>query len=240
MKTYIVYLSQNEFSNKMAKETIESLKPFNIEYELFDGVVGKDGIEVLESHNRFPSAYINQNQWTDGTIGCLASHYLLWDKCSKQSEPFLILEQDAIVVRDPREILNNIDKICHLDAINPFDLDRENHFDYYNSQIEISTPGVSKYPTNKFYGEKVSKIVPDGSFRGTYGYIITPKGAQDIINWTKNHGVLPSDACLNHQATHLQRSNSTYVRLNPFFTTLEIQAKYSLRKKDYDFNKKTT
>ena len=54
-------------------------------------------------------------------------------------------------------------------------------------------------------------------------------GAKDIINWTKNNGVLPSDACLNHSATFLQRANSTYVRLNPFFSTLELQQKYSLR-----------
>ena len=229
MKTYIVYLSKNDFSVKMTNETINSLEPFNIEYELFDGVIGREGVKVLADHDRFPSVHIDKSRWTDGTIGCLASHYLLWDKCSKQDEPFLVLEQDAIVVRDPRELLNDIDKICHLDATNPFDLDRENHFEFYNKQIALFTKGVSRYPTNNFYGKKTSKVIPDGCFRGTYGYIITPEGAKDIVNWTKNNGVLPSDACLNHSATFLQRANSTYVRLNPFFSTLELQQKYSLR-----------
>jgi glycosyl transferase family 25 len=213
----------------MANETIKSLEPFNIEYELFDGVVGREGIKILADHNKFPSVHINNRNWTDGTIGCLASHYLLWDKCSKQNEPFLVLEQDAIVVRDPRELLDDIDKLCHLDATNPFDLDRENHFDFYNKQIELFIPGVGKYPTNSFYGKKTSKVIPKGCFRGTYGYIITPKGAKDIIDWIDKHGLLPSDACLNHSATNLQRSNSTYVRLNPFFSTLELQQEYSLR-----------
>jgi len=230
MKTYIIYLSQNDFSVKMTNETIESLKPFNIEYELFDGVKGRDGIKILNKYNRYPSVHIKKSEWTDGTIGCLASHYLLWDKCSKQDKPFLVLEQDAIVVRDPRKLLSDIDKICHLDATNPFDLNRENHFEFYNKQIEKFTPGVKQYPENKFYGKKVNKLIPKGCFRGTYGYIITPNGAKDILNWTKNHGLLPSDGCLNHNATNLQRANSTYVRLNPFFKTLELQAEYSLRK----------
>ena len=86
--------------------------------------------------------------------------------------------------------------------------------------------------TNRFYGEKVKKLIPKGCFRGTYGYIIKPEGAKDILSWTKKHGLLPSDGCLNHNATHLQRANSTYVRLNPFFSSLEIQQKYSHRNPD--------
>jgi len=232
MKTFIIYLPNNDFSVKMANETVESLKKFDIEFEMFDGIVGRKGIKVLSDHDRYPSVHINDIHWTDGTIGCLASHYLLWDKCSKQDEPFLVLEQDAIVVRDPRELLDSIDKICHLDATNPFDLDRENHFEFYNKQIELTVPGISKYPPNSFYGEKTNQLIPEGCFRGTYGYIITPEGANDILKWTKKHGLLPSDGCLNHNATYLQRSNSTYVRLNPFFTTLEIQRNYSHRNPD--------
>lgn len=229
MKTFIIYLPNNDFSVKMVNETVESLKKFDIEFEMFDGVIGREGSNILESSGRFPSVVLNRRHWTAGTIGCLASHYLLWDKCSKQDEPFLILEQDAIVIRDPRELLSDIDKICHLDATNPFDLDDEDHFDYYNEQIKITTPGISKYPTNRFYGEKVKKLIPKGCFRGTYGYIIKPEGAKDILSWTKKHGLLPSDGCLNHSATHLQRANSTYVRLNPFFSSLEIQQKHSHR-----------
>ena len=229
MKTYIIYLPDNKFSVKMANQTIESLKSFNIEYELFEGVKGKEGKKILADHNRYPSVHINEHHWTDGTIGCLASHYLLWEKCSKQNEPFLVLEQDAIIVRDPKKILDDIDKICHLDATNPFDLDNPNHFQAYNSEITNYKPGISKYPKNNFYGDKVSKLIPEGCFRGTYGYIITPKGADDILQFTKNHGLLPSDGCLNHRATNLQRANSTYVRLNPFFSSLELQSKHSLR-----------
>ena len=87
------------------------------------------------------------------------------------------------------------------------------------------TPGVSAHPDNTFYGNKVTGI----TFRGTYGYIITPKGAREVIEFMKNYGAFPSDRCLCSNATDLQRSNSTYVRLNPFFQTLELQRQHSLR-----------
>ena len=230
MKTYIIHLPNNNFSVKMTNETIKSLESFNIEYELFNGVEGRNGVEILSKHNKYPSAYFDMEEWSDGTIGCLASHYLLWDKCSKQDEPFLVLEQDAIVVRDPRDIVNEVKNVCHLDAHLPFDLERENHFDYYNKRIKIDKQGVSEYPKGNFYRGKVRKLIPQGCFKGAYGYIITPSGAKDIISWTDKHGLLPADGCLNHKSTYLQRTNSTYVRLNPFFKTLELQAKHSLRK----------
>ena len=93
MKTYIIHLSNNNFSVKMANETIESLEFLNIEYELFDGVKGNEGKNILSKYKRYPSTHVNK--WEEGTIGCLASHYVLWDRCARQNEPFLILEQDA-------------------------------------------------------------------------------------------------------------------------------------------------
>lgn len=229
MKTYVIYMSSNDFSVKMTEDTVASLEKFNIEYELFDGVVGNAGKDILMKHDIRPSAHIPVNEWTPGTVGCLASHFVLWDQCANQDEPFLIVEQDGVLVRDPRELLPEIKTVCHLDDNLPFNSDKKdpnyNHFEYYNSQIELYTPGVSAHPVNTFYGNKVTGI----TFRGTYGYIITPKGAREVIEFMKNYGAFPSDRCLCSNATDLQRSNSTYVRLNPFFQTLELQRQHSLR-----------
>ena len=237
MKTFIVYLSKNEFSVKMAKEAAKSIESFGIEYELFDGVVGNEGKKILTSFNVYPSIHVSQKEWTPGTIGCLASHYLLWNKLSKQDEPFLIIEQDGILVRDPREILHQIEDVCHLDAYLPFENKNNdpnyNHLDYYNSKIKLYKSGVKNHPKSTFYpNNKIS----GSSFRGTYGYIMTPKGAKNILEFTKNHGLFPSDRCICEKAMNLQRANSTYVRLNPFFKTWDIQKEYSFRKKNYKFN----
>lgn len=227
MKTHVIYMSENEFSVKMTEDTIASLEKYNIEYELFDGVKGREGIGVLKSYGVVPSAHVKQREWTDGTIGCLASHYILWDQCSKQDEPFLILEQDGVLIRDPREILPDIDKVCHLDAYLPFDLETGlAHFEKYNASLEIENPGVKEHPVNRFYG---NNDITGSCFRGTYGYIIKPEGAKEIIEFVENHGAFPSDRCLCSNATHIQRARSTYVRLNPFFQSLDEQRKFSLR-----------
>ena len=226
MKTYVVYLSGNEFSVSMTAETIESLNKFNIDYELFDGVVGNAGIDVLKSFDVRPSGVVNKSQWTPGTIGCLASHYLLWDKCAKQEEPFLILEQDGVLIRDPREILPLVTHVCHLDAYLPFESGNDEHFKTYNDNLNKYEPGVKKHPTSNFY---IQNNITGSSFRGTYGYIITPQGARDVINFISKHGAFPSDKCLCENAAPIQRANSSYVRLNKFFSTLKIQKDYSLR-----------
>lgn len=226
MKTFVVYLSGNDFSVQMTTETVQALQQFNIDYELFDGVVGRAGVKVLESFGVRPSASVKKDQWTDGTIGCLASHYLLWDKCAKQDEPFLILEQDGVLVRDPREILPLVEKACHLDAYLPFESGHDEHYKTYDANIEKYEPGVKKHPRNNFY---IGNEVTGESFRGTYGYILTPAGAREVLNFIKKYGAFPSDKCLCVKATYIQRANSTYVRLNKFFKTLKIQKDYSLR-----------
>lgn len=230
MKTHIIYLSGNEFSETMVKDTIKSLNKFDIEYELFDGVLGRKGIDVLNSYNVKPSAHVDITNWTDGTIGCLASHYLLWEKCSKQDQPFLILEQDAVLVRDPREILHLIESACHLDAHLPFNnsgaITEHEHFKVYNESMKQFIKGVKRHPFSNFYEDKT---VTGNTFRGAYGYIITPKGAKQILDFINRHGIFPADACLCSRAMDIQRVNSTYVRLNPFFETLDLQRKFSSR-----------
>ena len=226
MKAYIVYLSGNEFSVEMATQAEESLKEFEIEYELFDGVVGNDGIALLNSYGVNPSAHINMREWSAGTIGCLASHYLLWDKCANQNEPFLIIEQDGVVIRDPREILEEVTGVCHLDAYLPFESGDDEHYKTYDENLKKYEPGVKAHPKNYFYG---GNKITGSTFRGTYGYLITPKGAQDVLKFIKNHGAFPSDKCLCEKATDIQRANSSYVRLNKFFKTLKLQKDYSLR-----------
>ena len=227
MKTHVIYMSENEFSVKMTEDTIASLGKYNIEYELFDGVKGREGIGVLKSHGVVPSAHVKQREWSDGTIGCLASHYILWDQCSKQDEPFLILEQDGVLIRDPREILPDIDKVCHLDAYLPFDLETGlAHFEFYTANLEIEDPGVKEHPVNRFYE---TNDITGSCFRGAYGYIIKPEGAKEILDFVKNHGIFPADRTICSSATHIQRARSTYVRLNPFFESLDKQRTFSSR-----------
>ena len=136
------------------------------------------GIKILNNLNIVPSAYVEHRDWTDGTIGCLASHVLLWEECSRQEESYLIIEQDGVLIKDPRSLLPLIDTVCHLDAYLPFDNSKTastalEYFQLYNERVALEEPGVKNYPKNKFYDDN---NITGSCFRGTYGYIITPKG----------------------------------------------------------------
>ena len=43
-------------------------------------------------------------QFRPGAWGCLISHYTLWQQCSHDSKPWLILEQDAIALDGPHAL----------------------------------------------------------------------------------------------------------------------------------------
>jgi len=231
MKTYIIYLKDNDLSIKLAKDAQKSCERFGLEYEMFDGVPADKAIDVMKLHDLKPSNSVKKEVWTKGTIGCVASHFLLWKKCSEQDENFVIMEHDGLIIRDPRLIENDVVHACHLDASVAFnsnyDADSEEWFYHYEkSFIDNNKPGVRDHPSVKFYG---NQDIIGGTFRGAYGYMITPAGAKRLVNFVRKYGVYPADQCLCETAVKLQRAKSTYVRLHPFFKTLNKQRENTTR-----------
>lgn len=113
-----------------------------------------------------------------------------------------------------------------MDAYLPFQSGNDAHFENYNKNLTVDRPGVAKHPSSNFY---IGNEITGDTFRGTYGYLITPSGARDILRFVEKYGAFPSDKCMCSKATYIQRANSSYVRLNKFFSTLKIQKDYSLR-----------
>lgn len=231
MKTYIIRLKENNFSCNLAEETMVSCNNLNINAKFFDGI----RITDIKDLSRF-NLKVNNNQKhiTLGTIGCFLSHWSLWKKCSEDLESYLILEHDALVLKDPKIIDMDIKEVCHLDAFIPFTSnlpsDSEEHFLKYDQYVKIEKNGVSAYPINSFYPkDKLTKTIGTSSFMGTYGYILKPNGAKKLIEFCNQFGVMPSDRAISHRILYLQRTNSTYVRLNPFFKSLNIQRDYTTR-----------
>ena len=231
MKSFIIRLKNNSFSNKLAEETQVSCKKFNLDAVFFDGIQLVD-IKNLEKYNL--KINTNQKPITLGTIGCFLSHWTLWRQCSEDSSSYLILEHDAIVLKDPRKIENEVKEVCHLDAFIPFNSslpsDSEEHFLKYNTNVNLEKNGITEYPKNSFYPEdKLTEELGTFSFRGAYGYLLKPAAAKKLIDFCNEVGVLPADRAICDKILFLQRSNSTYVRLNPFFKSLKLQRDFSTR-----------
>jgi glycosyl transferase, family 25 len=85
--------------SKDRRELIQSnLARIGLAFELFAGIDGFRGEHVGISRYSEAAAWRDlYRPMTVGEIGCLASHYLLWQRCMDAREPFVIMEDDVEV-----------------------------------------------------------------------------------------------------------------------------------------------
>jgi hypothetical protein len=100
---YIISLKDNKISEKLTKRCIESCENVNQPYKIFYGFDGTSGI-VKEPEELKNQAFINflrlhHSELTSKQIGCFLSHYSLWCLCLVIDRPIVILEHDAIMVK---------------------------------------------------------------------------------------------------------------------------------------------
>lgn len=96
---------------------------------------------------------------SDGEKGVAMSHYNIWTKIAKEKEPYLILEDDAIGINiNTPDILNEI-----------FSSLPKNYDIYLLGFIDLEPTNITDFHT------KVKQFVL------FHSYIITPKGAQKIL-----------------------------------------------------------
>lgn len=101
---------------------------------------------------------------TYGSLACALSHYFLYRDCSVSKKPYLIFEDDIIINRAFDSSLFNI--INSLQQMN-YDL---MYLGYNN------IPGFTKQDISEFIAK------PSGLITGMYAYIVTPQGAQKLLN----------------------------------------------------------
>lgn len=231
MKTYIIRLSDNKLSCDLAEQSKISAETLGINSEYFEGIKREEVQEFFSKNSISFNKFQDKTHWSLGTMGCFASHWSLWNMCAESNESFTIMEHDGVLIRDPSIIENDIEDVCHLDQFIPFmssfGEESEKYFEVYDKSVyERNESGVMDYPSSDFYG---SKSITGSCFRGLYGYMIKPQGARKVLDFCKKYGAFPADRMMCENAVRLQRSNSTYVRLNPFFKSIKIQRDFSTR-----------
>lgn len=172
-KIYYINLKEDRAKKTYFLSQIKN-SVINTKCEKFSAISGKNiDIRLVEDHiltNNARNDILSGEQkrygisLTYGSLGCALSHYILLKECSKSNRPFLILEDDIIID-------NNFDKdlLSIINEINDIEYDI-----CYLGYNEI--PGFSKSPINSV----ISK--PTGLITGTYGMIISPIGAQNILS----------------------------------------------------------
>jgi len=191
VKVFIITIEGMESSERLAAKAFESAKQFGYEAFYFAAYTKDDSLSLFEDHNIKPVwdyniPYFNlYNKWTSvpGTRGCFASHYALWNICVEFNEPIIILEHDAILLREWSS--PEWSDILHLDWEGSIRRRKmRNGFDQYCTVQENSVFRMGFSP-----GEASGVY----SMNCCYAYAINPNGAEKLINETKINGWFAAD-----------------------------------------------
>ncbi len=204
----IIFLSEIEFSKKIAESCIEQARKFGINVIPFKGVHGYNSEAILKKFSLKQKYFFKGGR--RGVIGCFLSHYLLWLECIRFNKPYLILEHDGYFIRNlERGILDKFDDVLKLDNENPY------NDDYDNKVNESAEFKVKKYNNPN---PKNTELNETGNYlKGAYSYIIKPKAAKKIIEWIKINGFLPADVQIGDKLVNINVVKPTIVRLHPLY-----------------------
>ena len=162
--TYVINLDETE-EGKKRLPIIQGIFP---DAKRFPAIYGKkfDFTPYYDSvltktwdHGKWKSSESNIVEMSDGEKGVIMSHYNLWSKIAKEKDPHIILEDDAIGVNANTEII-----LKEILETLPKDYDI-----YLLGFIDLEPMNVTSLHS------KVKAFVL------LHSYIITPKGAQKLL-----------------------------------------------------------
>jgi len=205
----IIFLSEIEFSKKIAESCIEQARKFGINVIPFKGVHGYNSEAILKKFSLKQKYFFKGGR--RGVIGCFLSHYLLWLECIRFNKPYLILEHDGYFIRNlERGILDKFDDVLKLDNENPYN-------DDYDNKVNESAEFIVKKYNNP--NPKNTELNETGNYlKGAYSYIIKPKAAKKIVEWIKINGFLPADVQIGDKLVNINVVKPTIVRVHPLYS----------------------
>jgi len=142
-------------------------------------------LDIATGLNKSP--YPTKNR--KARIACALSHYTLWQMCSALNEPIVILEHDAIFLKDID--FNPNDAPYDVIGINDPRGATRRSADYHN-KIQLSGGRFLQVPWID------DQKVPQG-LAGNSAYIIKPQGAKNLKALVKGCGLWPNDAIMCRQ-----------------------------------------
>lgn len=127
-------------------------------------------------------------------IACFKSHMHLWQKTAARNEALMILEHDAVFVRDFKMniLMSKLENGDVLMLNDPRGATRRSN--QYHENIVSHNFGIHSIDGVNTPDEKC----PDG-LAGNSAYIITPAAAQKALRLVDKYGYMPNDALLCKQ-----------------------------------------
>ena len=194
MKTVVINLESR-------KDRLEAFNKNNlkyISYERFEAVNGYD----IDYKKLTEDGYDTDHNWIDpiletpitkGEVGCFLSHYKLWQRCIESNEPYLILEDDAIIS----------DKFSY-DELYRLIRGEEYNFIYLGwREMGESKPIDDKY------------VVPVYPY-WLLAYVITPEAAKILVNDEIEKNIIPIDEYVPKKLSELNPVAYKENVINPY------------------------
>ena len=206
---FVIKLSGIESSELLAQECKDSGLKFGITIKDFNGIYGDSNIEKYHTLYNIRPWKVKMKKHRIGVKGCFLSHYSLWMHSVNTNNPVLILEHDAVILRDiPENILNSFEEFLMLD---PFNKMKKDYKLFHQNE---SKKGIEEYfnpDVSPKYG------VMEQYTMGLQAYIIKPIAASKLINHVKEHGYLPADIQCNKGLINIQTIYPSIAAINPKF-----------------------
>ncbi len=174
MKALVINLKSSIKRMQFQEEQLASQEIEFLRIEAID-------VKKLTKEEYQKNAFHWQRPLRGSEVACCLSHKKAWEAVKEMNHPCLILEDDALLSKQTKTILQALDK--------------SNNFDCVSLETRKRIKCVSKEKTPLCEGFKISKLIQDKC--GAAAYVFWPSGADILLNWISKNGAGLADALIS-------------------------------------------
>ena len=163
---YIITDIHSKFSHQLAQETRLSLDLYGWNYSTWPATNGFDLTD--QAWHSLGIALLNRGKTPGrpGALGCIHSHFTLWQHCVQLGEPIVVLEHDALAQGK------------------------------FPDELDLDQAVWKLWATHDLRHNDIT-----GTWsRGSWAYTLTPRQAQQLIDFGRTHGVQALDKQIGSEA----------------------------------------
>lgn len=166
MKILLINLDQ---SIDRLEEQVAQFKELGLNFDRFSAT----SIQDFTEQDYQKMAFGGQRPMKQSELACFLSHKRAWEYVLEYNQPCAILEDDAVLVSDFKDVLENIKNISDLD--------------YVNLEVVGRKKIVEKTPSYHFGDYQLYKLYQDRN--GTGGYVLFPAGAKKLLDFMNHRSI---------------------------------------------------
>ncbi|MFC0819814.1 glycosyltransferase family 25 protein [Moraxella marmotae] len=169
MKIFIINLEQS--TDRLAQQQAQ-FERLGLTFERLPAATVNDISETFYLQNlKHGQRLIKQTE-----MACFLSHKRAWEKVAQENQPCVVLEDDAVLVRDFAEILAQIDALG-----NTPDNQLGGQMDLINLEVQPRHKVVAKAPSHTIVHQQYALYRLFLEKNGTGGYLLFPSGAKKLL-----------------------------------------------------------